>query len=105
MKPGDLEEVMRCGSLGVLSCKDWMTTLDSGGERCFVKGFAFCLYLFCILVRCDYMGGLRGMSNTAVNPAVKNRVKQVNAIICECIAVRAVPGEMTPMKTIGMSLK
>ena len=91
MKPGDLEGVMRCGSLGVFSCKDWMTTLDSGCEKCLLQGCAPYVYLLCILVRRDYMRGVRGMSNTSVNPAVKNRVKLVNAIICECIAICACP--------------
>ncbi len=32
--------VMRCGSSGVFSCKDWGTTLDGGGEKCLLQGSA-----------------------------------------------------------------
>ncbi len=40
MRPGVLEVVMRCGSSGVFSCKDWGTTLDGGGEKCLLQGSA-----------------------------------------------------------------
>jgi len=34
------EGVMRCDSSGVFSCKDWGTTLGSGGEKCLFQGSA-----------------------------------------------------------------
>jgi len=34
------EGVMRCGSSGVYSCKDWGTTLDGEGEKCLFQGSA-----------------------------------------------------------------